>query len=264
MDYNASITCHWSFWFKHALIYYKIPSKGLIIPNQTVGAGHFTGTAATSSGEKSLLHRKFQRMTCSTSATIFNLTTIKIILYHISGVRTLLLIYINMCVTLARSYLHERLPRQLLTNVTAFAGRLTVSWDNGKMQYCFCTSMPCINPQTRCVLFILLAIQQLASDSDINNVHATVNRELVEVNNRLKTNRLSLNVSKTSYMIISNQKNAFVNKIRESILMKVSTVKFFGVTLDENLTFNDHVNKVTSKISKSVGVMRRLHCQLPG
>ena len=45
-----------------------------------------------------------------------------------------------------------------------------------------------------------------ASDSDINNVHALVNRELVGVDNWLKTNRLSLNVSKTSYMIISNQK----------------------------------------------------------
>ena len=30
---------------------------------------------------------------------------------------------------------------------------------------------------------------------------------------------------------------------------------FSGVTLDENLTFNDHLNKVTTKISKSVGVM---------
>ena len=33
--------------------------------------------------------------------------------------------------------------------------------------------------------------------------------------------------------------------------------------LDENLTFSDHVNKVTSNISKSVGVTRRLHYQLP-
>ena len=33
--------------------------------------------------------------------------------------------------------------------------------------------------------------------------------------------------------------------------------------LDENLTFKDHVNKVTSKISKSVGVMRRFQCLLP-
>ena len=102
-----------------------------------------------------------------------------------------------------------------------------------------------------------------ASESDINNVQATVNRELVGVDNWLKTNRLSLNVCKTSYMLISNQKNAFHLKIRESILTKVSTVKFLSITLDENLTFNDHVNKVTSKISKSVGVMRRLHCQLP-
>ena len=35
-----------------------------------------------------------------------------------------------------------------------------------------------------------------ASDSDINNVHAPVNRELVGVDNWLKTNRRSLDVSK--------------------------------------------------------------------
>ena len=102
-----------------------------------------------------------------------------------------------------------------------------------------------------------------ASDSDINNVHATVNRELVGVNNWIMANRLSLNVSKTSYMIISNQKNAIDIRIRDSILTKVSTVKFLGVTLDENLTFNDHVKNATTKISKFVGVLRRLHCQLP-
>ena len=63
-------------------------------------------------------------------------------------------------------------------------------------------------------------------------------------------------------MIISSQKNALDIIIRESILTKVSTVKFLGVTLDENLTVKDHVNMVTSKISKSVGVMRSLHYQL--
>ena len=98
-----------------------------------------------------------------------------------------------------------------------------------------------------------------ASGSDINNVHATVNRELVGVDNWLKASRFSLNVSKTSYMLISNQKNAVDIRIRDLILTKVSTVKFLGVTLDENLTFNEHAKNVTTKISKSVGVMRRLH-----
>ena len=41
-----------------------------------------------------------------------------------------------------------------------------------------------------------------AFDSDINNVHATVNRELLGVDNWLKANTLFINVSKTSYMII--------------------------------------------------------------
>ena len=70
------------------------------------------------------------------------------------------------------------------------------------------------------------------SDSDINNIHASVNRELVGVDNWLKINRLSLNVSKTSYMIISNHKTALDIEIRETILTKVSTVKFLGVMLD--------------------------------
>ena len=91
----------------------------------------------------------------------------------------------------------------------------------------------------------------------------SLNRELVGVDNWLKANRLSLNVSKTSYMIISNGKNAIDFKIRYSILLKVLAVTFLGVTLDENLTFNGHVKKVTTKISKSVGIIRRLHCQLP-
>ena len=103
-----------------------------------------------------------------------------------------------------------------------------------------------------------------ASDSDINNVYVTVNRELVGVDNWLKANRHSLNVSKISYMIMSKQKPTFDNiTIRDSILTKVSTVKYLCITLHENLTFNDHVNKVTTKISKCVGVMKRLFCQSP-
>ena len=102
-----------------------------------------------------------------------------------------------------------------------------------------------------------------ASECDINNVLVTVNMALVGVDKWLKANRLSLNVSKTSYMIISNSKIAIDIRIRDSILRKVLTVKFLDVTLDENLTFNDHAKNVTTKISKSVGVMRILHCQLP-
>ena len=90
----------------------------------------------------------------------------------------------------------------------------------------------------------------------------TVNKELVCVDNWPKANTLSLNVSKTSYMIISNQINAIDIKIRDPIVTKNSTVKFLGVTLDENLTFNDYIKDATTKISMSVRIMNRLHSQL--
>ena len=113
----------------------------------------------------------------------------------------------------------------------------------------FCTSVTCMHRSSDQLRFVHFADHTtvFASDSDINGVHASANRELVGVDYWFKTNILSLNVSKTSY-IISNQKNALDIKIRETILTKVSTIKFLGVTLDENLTFNDHVNKVTSNI----------------
>ena len=79
-----------------------------------------------------------------------------------------------------------------------------------------------------------------------------MNRELVGVDNWLNDNRLSLNSSKTYCMIISNQKNVFYSKIKDTILTKVSTVKFLDVTLDENRNFNDHVNRVTTKTSMFV------------
>ena len=74
-----------------------------------------------------------------------------------------------------------------------------------------------------------------ASDSDINGVHASVNRKLVGVDNSRPTDFLWTIVKLHNNMIISNQKNTLDIKIQETILTKVSTVKFLGVTLNENL-----------------------------
>ena len=79
----------------------------------------------------------------------------------------------------------------------------------------FCISMTGIDTHIRCVLFFADDTTVFASDSDINNIHATVNRNLVSVDNRLKANRLSLTISKTSYIIISNQKYAIDIRIRD-------------------------------------------------
>ena len=86
--------------------------------------------------------------------------------------------------------------------------------------------MTCIDPQIRCAWFNLMTIQQFLHPTVTLtiNVHATVNRELVGVDDWLKANRLSLNVSKTSYMIISNQKNT--NKTNSSSLLNQKNKRY--------------------------------------
>ena len=103
------------------------------------------------------------------------------------------------------------------------------------------------------VLFILYINDMYRSSNQMRFVHfadvttvlhstvtltmskTAVNRELVGVDNWLKANRLSLIISKTLYKIISNEKNAIELRIRDSILTKVSTIKFLGVTLDDHV-----------------------------
>ena len=44
-------------------------------------------------------------------------------------------------------------------------------------------------------------------------------------------------------------------KIDESIINRVRECKFLGTVIDENLTWKPHINLITSKISKNIGIM---------
>jgi len=91
------------------------------------------------------------------------------------------------------------------------------------------------------------------------------NAELVKVKNWLCANRLLLNVSKTSYMIISdNSVNNFpVIKIADDVLDRVECSKFLGLKIDSRLNFKLYVGELCRNVSKSVGVLNRLNGLVP-
>ena len=79
----------------------------------------------------------------------------------------------------------------------------------------------------------------------------------------MKNNKLSLNLEKTECMLIgSSQKlsrcnplNVIVNDVKIS---NVQSSKLLGVMVDQNLSWKEHIDFVGGKISKKLGVLRRM------
>ena len=61
-------------------------------------------------------------------------------------------------------------------------------------------------------------------------------------------------------MLISNRSVPQFNPvmINEIIIKRTDTHKFLGVTIDSSLNFKAHIDEISSKISKSTGVLYRL------
>ena len=74
------------------------------------------------------------------------------------------------------------------------------------------------------------------SGSNSTELQSIVNTELEKVNEWLRFNKLSLNYSKTSYMIVSsknNQLTEFNVKINDKTITRTTCVKYRGVFIDE-------------------------------
>ena len=92
------------------------------------------------------------------------------------------------------------------------------------------------------------------------DISLDINNELESIHNWLRCNKLYLNVSKTKYMIINNRdRPPDLNlKIGNSNIERCSEHKFLGVYIDDRLTFSTHISKISSKISRGIGVIRKM------
>ena len=85
------------------------------------------------------------------------------------------------------------------------------------------------------------------------------NTELEKISHWLISNRLSLNTLKTVAIDFSNRKHEERSIILNGVTLDYSDyVKYLGVYLDKNLSFQKHINTVCGKMSKSIGIMHRI------
>ena len=101
------------------------------------------------------------------------------------------------------------------------------------------------------------------------SVSEFINKELQTVFNWFVVNKLSLNAKKTKYMIFhfKQLKKNKIPKLSLSInnkeIEQCSQFNFLGINIDETLSWRPHAHVVGNKISRAVGVIKRLRNILP-
>ena len=72
-------------------------------------------------------------------------------------------------------------------------------------------------------------------------------------------NKLSLNVRKTNYILFTSnlRYGNLVIKIDDIIIENIEKTKFVGVIINSKLKWNDHIQTISNKISKNVGIIFR-------
>ena len=133
----------------------------------------------------------------------------------------------------------------------------------------------------------------LFSHPDIASQNDLINNELNEICNWFQTNKLSINASKTNYMVLgthhTTRKYIDINQVSDTIidsqsddpstssvekiklnivldgvsLNRVSSTKFLGVIIDENLTWKNHVDAISKTISRNNGMLTKLKHFVP-
>ena len=93
---------------------------------------------------------------------------------------------------------------------------------------------------------------------------ADVNRELLRVMQWFITNRLSVNIKKTNFVLFGSQaklKNVTNCKIffKNMEIVQTNTAKFLGVLIDSTLSWKSHIEYITKKVAKSIGIIKRVH-----
>ena len=125
----------------------------------------------------------------------------------------------------------------------------------------FINDLPNVSSIFKYVLFADDSTLSVSFDpkSSVNQVNI-INDALDSLYNWLLANRICLNISKTRYIIFSYGLTLSVPPVRigTATVKKCHSIKFLGVFVDAKLSFRDHVNYISSKISKTVGIIYKL------
>ena len=95
-----------------------------------------------------------------------------------------------------------------------------------------------------------------------------INNEVEKLNEWFKRNKLALNIDKSVFMLLQHSRKGIEipkMKIDGNEFKNVEHFDFLGTTntINKHMTLKHHVNKLSSKIDRTIGILNRLKHFLP-
>ena len=121
--------------------------------------------------------------------------------------------------------------------------------------------------------FILFADDTniLFSSNDITSLYSNLNIELAKVSNWFKCNKLVINADKSYFIYFCSKYrrisvdilDSFDIKMADNTIKRVTSTKFLGILIDQNLSWKTHIAQINKTISRNIGVISKLRHILP-
>ena len=107
------------------------------------------------------------------------------------------------------------------------------------------------------------------ADKDVNIIQSCLNKHLLNISKWLIANKLTLNMTKTEFMLIGSRQKlktltaSPVLSINGTLVNQVSTSQSLGVLIDANLTWGSHIEKLAKKIASGITAIKRVRQFVP-
>ena len=101
------------------------------------------------------------------------------------------------------------------------------------------------------------------SHKSLQDLYQIINNEIANVVDWFRINKLSLNISKTNFILFRSHRKPIpqlnINILIDSnIVPQVTSTKFLGVYIDQHLNWSEHIKMISAKIAKNIGILNRL------
>ena len=106
------------------------------------------------------------------------------------------------------------------------------------------------------------------SSKSVSDLEHHINADLRTVSEWFSRNFLTLNISKCNFVIFGspqklNRIQNILVKVEDTCIERTQSFKYLGVTLNQSMSWADHVDAISTKINQRIGLIRRIRDVLP-